>query len=113
MHPYLRGGYSLLDRVHLAIISADQMDSISTTKLEQYDYRTAIKRVNILIERLQEASTHATGPADPPSQLAAALRFWRSNWRGVLALVTLYSIPTAAVTALVFAERHKRVCRRA
>lgn len=80
-------------------------------KGSNYDYLTALQRLQGLVQRLEERGVRATDAAAPaPSQVAATLRFWRGNWRSLLALLTLYSIPTAAVTALFFAERQKQVC---
>ncbi|KAI8472371.1 MAG: hypothetical protein J3K34DRAFT_212937 [Monoraphidium minutum] len=84
------------------------MDNLPTPRTAPYDYYTAAKSLNALIDRLQGAGAAAAARPDAPSQIATALRFWRGNWRSVFALLTLYSIPTAAVTALVFAERQKR-----
>jgi hypothetical protein len=86
-----------------------------------YDYRTSLKRVHGLVQQLQErgasagggaaAAAAATGggAAGSTAQAAGALRYWKTNWRSMLALVTLYSIPTAAVTGLFVAERQKKV----
>lgn len=83
-----------------------------------YDFNGAAGRLAAVIEGLQArgASASAAAPpppggAPPPRGAGASLHFWRGNWRSLLALLTLYSIPTAAVTALFFAERHKRVRR--
>lgn len=78
---------------------------------QPYDYRAAAQSLNSLIDRLRPGAQ--PGGPDAPSQIASAMRFWRGNWRSVLALLTLYSIPTGAVMALVFAQRQTRVRARA
>jgi len=92
------------------------MDPLSSRQQLQFDYRNALQRVQGLVQQLQErgavasaASASAAAPDAASAQAAGALRFWRTNWRSVLAVMTLYSIPTAAVTALMFAERQKQV----
>ncbi|GBF89884.1 hypothetical protein Rsub_02588 [Raphidocelis subcapitata] len=80
-----------------------------------YDFRSALSKLQGLADDLRQRGAAAPGAgggaaADAPAatRAAAALRLWRANRGSLLALVTLYSIPTAAVTALFFAERQKR-----
>jgi hypothetical protein len=100
------------------------MEPPATRGAGGYDYRTASERLAQLVRSLQELGAAAPGSggaaaaggaagAAPPTRLAAALRFARTNRASLLALVTLYSIPTAAVVAMAFADRQKAVRLRA
>lgn len=71
-----------------------------------YDYHTALSSLQARIDQLLELQQQHQ---EPRSALRDGVRFWRSNWGSVLALLTVYSMSTATVVAAFLSERQKQV----
>ena len=73
---------------------------------ERYDYLTALQQLQTKIQSLEGTRQQYQ---QPRSFLRSAVSYWKANRAHIFAVTVLYSISTASMLAVFFADRALKV----